>query len=157
LELSEWEQVDSVFFEQVNITGVFVKLFGAKKVVPNQLVYTWQENEIAAGTTSFRARIKLKNNSIIYTEIISLISSGPKAIVFYPNPVSSNTALKFVLQQGISFDSQLQIIDAQGRVFRNYLSLPNQISTWNWPAGIFFYRLSSNNNLLLGSGKIWVQ
>jgi hypothetical protein len=77
-------------------------------VINNNLIYNQLVNEVpAAGITYLRGRIKLKNGAVVYTDIIPVLTSGKKSILFYPNPVpevSANAciATRIVYQQQAS-------------------------------------------------------
>jgi hypothetical protein len=77
--------------------------------------------------------------------------------LFYPNPVSKNEKLQYVLQQGVSFGSRLQLFDISGRLLKNYGEMPNSIDISNFPTGILIYKLLSENNLVLETGKLLIR
>jgi hypothetical protein len=154
LELSDPSYVDSVIFEQVNSSGQLVKTIGSRPVVTNNSIYHQLATALPTGTSYWRVRIKLKNGNILYTEIISAFTSGKRYIVFYPNPIDRNHPLTWVLQQGVPPDSHLQLFDITGRILKNYSEIPNSINLSRWPPGMIFYRLYSNNDELLETGKI---
>ena len=96
----------------------------------------------------------MKNGNVLYTEIISAFTSGKRYMVFYPNPSDRNNPLTWVLQQGVPPDSHLQLFDITGRMLKNYSEIPNSIDLSRWPPGMIIYRLYSNKNELLETGKI---
>jgi hypothetical protein len=93
----------------------------------------------------------------VYTEIISVITTGTKYLLFYPNPSSNKLPLNFAIQQAIPSDSRLQIYDMSGRLIRDYESLPVTIDTRALATGIYIYKLISTINLTLETGKIIIQ
>jgi hypothetical protein len=157
LELTAAGYSDSVYFERVSKSGQLLEVFGSIKVNGVQTVYRQEVNTQTPGTVYLRARIKLKNGAIVYTEIISVITTGTKYLLFYPNPSTNKLPLNFAIQQAIPSDSRLQIYDMSGRLIRDYESLPVTIDTRALATGIYIYKLISTINLTLETGKIIIQ
>ena len=120
----------------------------------NNNQYTQFVNNLARGITYFRSKIKLKNGTIVYTDIISLLTSGKQNIVFYPNPVSKTGTLNYVLMQGIPADNAIQFFDIRGRLVRNFSSLPTNIDISTFPTGLIIYKLFGSNDKPLETGKL---
>jgi len=156
VELSDPSRVDSIFFEQVTPSGQSLGDKGNAKVNAPNRIYTQLANNIPAGISYWRVRIKLKNGAILYTEIISVLTTGTRYIRFYPNPVRRGTPLNFVLQQGTGMDSRLQLYDISGRLLRSYSEMPNDINLDGIAAGILIYKLFNVDGRLLEVGKISV-
>ncbi len=154
LELSAPGFVDSVFFERVTPQGQLLQTYGGVKVTNNNSQYTQFANNLIRGITYFRGKIKLKNGAIVYTDIISLLTSGRQNIVFYPNPASRRGILKYVLMQGIPADNRIQFFDITGRMIRNFSSLPTTIDISNFPTGMLIYKLFRADNKPLETGKL---
>jgi hypothetical protein len=156
LELSIKGYVDSIFFEKLSPSGQFLKTYGSAKVISNNLIYTQPVNELENGTTYFRAKLLLKNGNIVYTDIISVLTSGKKYIIFYPNPVSKTGTLNYVLQQGLSPNSRLQLFDITGHLLKNYATLPTTVNLFTLKAGVIIYKLYDINNKKLETGKLLI-
>jgi Subtilase family/Secretion system C-terminal sorting domain len=154
LELSAADFVDSVYFERVTAQGTLLQTYGGVKVLNNTSQYTQFANNLARGITYFRAKIKLKSGVIVYTEIISLLTSGRQNIVFYPNPASKRLPLKYVLMQGIPADNRIQFFDMTGRMIKNFATLPTTIDISKFPTGIVIYKLFTTDNKPLETGKL---
>ena len=154
LELSAPAFVDSIFFERVTSQGALLQTYGGIKLINNDPLYTQFVNNLARGITYFRAKIKLRNGAIVYTDIISLLTSGKQNIIFYPNPVSKKGMLNYVLMQGIPADNRIQFFDITGRLIRNFSSLPTTIDISKFPTGIVIYKLFGANNKPLETGKL---
>jgi hypothetical protein len=154
LEISGEKNVDSIYFEKVSSAGQLQQLYGSAKAIENKLTYNQLVNNLASGMTFFRARIKLKGGGIVYTDVISVLTSGQNQIVFYPNPVTVNYQLNYVLKQGIFADIRLQLFDITGRLIRDFPSLPDKINVSAFPSGVLIYKLYSEGNHLLDTGKI---
>jgi hypothetical protein len=157
LELSTISYADSVFFEQVTASGQTKKIYGSAKVNTSNFIYDHLVNELTGGVTYVRARIKLKNGVTVFTDIVPILTSGQNNIWFYPNPVTKNNTIKYILKQGVPADSPLQLFDIYGRLIRNYASLPKEINISNLPSGIVIYRLLDDNNKTLETGKLIIQ
>jgi len=156
LDLSITSYVDSILFEQVTSTGQWLQTWGRKSVTNSSRIYQYLINEVPAGTSYWRARIKLKSGAILNTEIINVLTSGKKYILFYPNPVNRNSNLNYILQQGISPGNQLQLFDIYGRLLKNFSYVPDKIDISTFARGIIIYKLISNNNIL-ETGKFVIQ
>jgi Subtilase family len=157
LELSTSTYVDSVAFEQVSAQGQWQQTYGAVQVFNNVLVYNQSVGNLSGGITYFRGRIKLKNGAVIFTDIINVTTSGKKNIVFYPNPASTKTTLRYVLQQGIPADSKLQLFDLAGRLVLNFSFMPGNVDISKLATGVLIYKLLSSDDKILETGKIIVQ
>lgn len=156
LELSSPSYVDSIYFEQLSASGQVLRVAGGLMVNSNA-IYEQLVNDLPAGTTYWRARLKMKSGAVVYTETIEVLTSGKQYILFYPNPVRTNTSLHFMLQQGIPVDSKLLFFDVSGRLIKSYASIPDNINLSSFAAGLIIYKLYSSNGHLLETGKLVLQ
>ena len=154
LELSVTSYVDSIFFEKVTASGQLLQTYGSAKAGGGTLVYSQLVDDISGGITYLRARIKLKNGATVYTDIITVLTSGQKTIWFYPNPAVKNTVLSYVLRQGTPTSSKLQFFDATGRLLKNYGSMPDKIDLSGFAAGLVIYKLLDEDSNVLETGKL---
>lgn len=156
LELSIASYTDSVSFERVTAAGQLLQTYGTQKTGVNT-VYRQLTNTLDAGITYLRARIKLKNGATVYTGIISVITSGTKKVLFYPNPVNRNSTINYMLQQGIAADSRLQLFDMSGRLVKHFPGLPARIDISQLAPGLYIYKLLNLENAVLETGKLLVE
>jgi Subtilase family len=154
LELSAPTFLDSIYFEGVTAQGILLQTYGGTNVLPGTAQYLQLVTNLSRGNNYFRARIKLKNGVIIYTGIISLLSSGKEMIVFYPNPARRSGSLNYVLMQGIPADNRIQFFDVTGRMIKNFASMPTIIDISNFPTGIVIYKLFGSDNKQVQTGKL---
>lgn len=155
LELSAASYVDSIFFEQVTASGDLVQTNGKVKAINSVQIYNHLVYDVPSGTSYWRAKIKLKSGAVVYTEIISVLTTGKRFILFYPNPAGRNNPLTYVLQQGVPADSYLQLFDITGRLLKRFNEMPGgtiDISTLT--PGIIIFKLLSSDNKLLETGKL---
>ncbi|HKO80421.1 MAG TPA: S8 family peptidase, partial [Chitinophagaceae bacterium] len=157
LELSAPAYIDSVYFERISPNGQLLQIYGAVKVNDANFIYHQLANDVPVGNTHWRARIKLKSGGILYTDPFTVLTSGQRYIVFYPNPVSRNSMLTYVLQQGIPNNSRLQLFDMSGRLLKEYIEMPGSINVSAIAAGMIIYKLISADGKVLEKGKIVVQ
>jgi hypothetical protein len=156
LELSVATYADSISFEKVSGTGQLLQTYGSIKTNSN-LIYNQVVDEVPAGITYLRGRIRLINGAIVYTNIVPVLTSGPKNILFYPNPANRNQPLQYVLQQGIPASSPLQLFDIYGRLLKSFPSLPGKINVADLPRGVIIYKLLNSDNSTLETGKLIIQ
>ncbi|HEX4877861.1 MAG TPA: T9SS type A sorting domain-containing protein, partial [Chitinophagaceae bacterium] len=156
LELSAPSYVDSVYFEQVTGTGQLLRIVGAIKTNTG-FIYRQLAGDLPSGNSYWRARIKLKSGSILFSEQITVLSTGHRIIAFYPNPVNRNQPLTWVIKQGIPASSRLQLFDATGRLLRSYDEMPGTITITGLAPGLLIYKLLSADGQFIDSGKIIVQ
>lgn len=154
LDLSTNRFVDSVSFEVVSAVGVLVKEIGVFKSSTTSLTYTQTVKDLPGGTNYFRAKIKLITGQVVYTNIISILISGSKLILFYPNPVVGDNALNYLLQQGVPGDCSLLLFDASGRLLREFIAIPPKIDISGLQAGVLFYKLIYPDKSKTETGKI---
>lgn len=157
LELSSPAYVDSVHYELVSAGGLLLRTVAGVKTNSATSLYHQVATDLTQGTSYWRARIKLKTGAVIYTEIISVLSSGKKYILFYPNPSSRHSPLNWVLQQGTPASSRLQLFDITGRLLRDYIELPPVIEVNGLAPGIIIYKLSGANGKFIETGKLVLQ
>jgi hypothetical protein len=157
LELSITKNIDSIAFEKVTQQGQLLQTYAKLKVIDNTLLYNQLVNEPEMGITYLRGKIIFKNGAVVYTDIVSVITSGNKNIIFYPNPVNAATPLKYVVKQGLPGDTQLQLFDISGRIIKSYTSIPTSIDVSKLPNGIVMYKLLDKNGGLLEAGKLIIQ
>jgi len=153
LELSVAGYADSIFFEKVTATGQFLQSYGSIKAT-SALVYSQLVDEVSSGITYVRGRMKLKNGATVYTDVVPVLTSGKQNIWFYPNPATTNAVLSYVLRQGISTDSQLQLFDATGRLLKSYASMPDRIDLSGFAPGVLIYKLINSEKKMLETGKL---
>lgn len=156
LELSTSEFIDSVIFEKVTSNGQLLEIYGRAKVIAPTLLYTQFVNEISSGITYLRGKILLSNGTVVYTDIVPVLTSGKRLIWFYPNPVHAGTTLQYERQQGIPTSSQLLFFDDTGRLLKKYASLPDKIDVSKFATGVLFYQLLSEENEPLETGKLLI-
>jgi hypothetical protein len=154
LELSISNYTDSISFEMVGADGRLLHSYGSIKTSSSNLIYSQVIVDLPGGALYFRARIRLQNGTIIYTNVISVITSGKRYISFYPNPAGRNTRIKSVFMQGLSPDSKLCLYDVYGRLLRWYAFIPDQIDISRLQAGMIIYRLLDEQDRTLETGKI---
>jgi hypothetical protein len=157
LELSIASYTDSVYFERVTSSGQLLEIFGGQKTNSSTTIYNQFTNPLNVGVTYLRARIKLKNGQTVYTDIIQVLASGSKQILFYPNPANSNTDLNYILQQGTAADNPLQLFDISGRLVKSFAMLPASISTKGLAAGVYIYKLLNRDKAIIETGKLVIQ
>jgi len=156
LELSLPAYVDSIFFEQVTVNGQLIKRYDGKKATAASATYTQAENDPPPGTSYWRAKMKLKDGRIIYTETISVQTSGRRFVIFYPNPVSRNGTLNYIMQQGVPPGSRLALYDASGRFLKSYFQ-SDPVDVSKLPAGLIIYKLITNDNKILETDKLVIR
>lgn len=154
LEISIPEYVDSVSFEEIDETGRLTQFFGSVKMVNSKYFYTRNGNILNVGLSYFRAKIHLKNKKFVYSDILSVLTSGKKQIAFYPNPVNANEPLNYILEQGTYSDNIIQFFDASGRYLKGYKTLPDKFDVSNFPSGSIFYKLMTKDFKILEGGKL---
>ncbi len=154
LALSITEYVDSIFFEEVNEGAGSIQTYGSAKVFNGSLVYVQLASIVNSGITYFRAKLKLKSGAIIYTNIISVLTSGKKRILFYPNPTNVSSGINYVLQQGTFTNNAIQFFDANGRYLKGYKTIPDKINTSLFPTGVIVYKLMNDKSEVLETGKL---
>lgn len=157
LELSIASYVDSLYFERVSEGGGLLQTVGNTKVAGPGLIYRQPVNEIPPGTSYWRVRLKLKNGTMVYTEIVSVLSSGKRYILFYPNPANRNVDITYMLQQGVPASSRLQIFDISGRLVKSYTEMPGVVKATTLPPGLYIYKLLSAVGQSIETGKLVIQ
>lgn len=154
LMLTTLKNIDSVYFEKLNTSSNQFETIDKVKPVGQKITST--TNTLYQGTNVFRAKIRLKNNVSRFTDTISLVSSGVENILFYPNPVKTNSTLYYELKQGILPDISISIYDVTGKVISNYTQIFRQFTIGPLASGIYLYTVTRSNNSLISKGKLIV-
>ncbi len=156
LDLSAPAYADSVYFQQV-IGSILITYGSGIKVTGGTNLYSQVIREIPGGTTYWRAVIKMKSGAILYTETISLLTSGKRFILFYPNPANRNSRLTYTLQQGTPPGSRLQLFDINGRLLKSFKEIPSAIDISTLAKGLIIYKLMNSDGVVLETGKLLIQ
>jgi hypothetical protein len=157
LELSVATYVDSIFFEEVSAAGKLLQTYGSTKVINNNLIYNQLVDGVPSGVTYLRGRMKIKGGATVYTDIISVLTSGKKHVLFYPNPARRNMPLKYVLQQGLPTAIELQLFDEFGRLLKSFSSMPDELDISAFAPGLVIYKLMDSENRALETGKLIIK
>jgi Subtilase family len=157
LLLSTIRGVDSVVFEKLNYDNTLQRILGGFRVTGNQLDYTNTDASPNAGLNVYRVGIRFMDGRWVYTDKVTVINTGQRQIYYYPNPVSSGSVLNYQLKD-TDPGWQWQLVDMQGRVVRTQvLDFAGTIRLANLQAGIYMYRLLSNQSVIVETGKIIVK
>ena len=156
LELSEPAYTDSIYWQQLTETGQVLQAFGAMKVAGPAFIYQQLIDNVASGTTYWRASITLKNGALVYTDKIAVVTSGKNYILFFPNPVLRSGVLTYVLQQGVLTSSRLQLFDISGRLLKEFSEMPGSIDVSSMQAGIVIFKLIGADGKVLQRGKLMI-
>jgi hypothetical protein len=148
LELSAPDYADSIYFEQVSSNGSLMRKVGSSLVIVNQNLYQQLVDSIPPGTSYWRAKILLRSGSIIYTDIIEVLSTGTQFLTVYPNPARREQGVQFIVKQGYASGARLDLYDATGRLLRSYPELPTIIDVSGFSRGPVFYKLIANGKIL---------
>lgn len=157
LELSATGYIDSVSFENISAGGHLLQTYGSQKVMAGLNLYRQLVNNPPAGTVYTRARIKLKNGAVVYTNTIAVLTTGPKYLLVFPNPTQKQLLLDYSLRQGVAGDSKLQLFDMSGRLVKYYNFLPVKIDVSGLASGLYIYKLISTENVTLETGKLLIE
>lgn len=157
LELSSTGYTDSIYFEQLSPSGQVMRVIGKRSIAAGILLYNQFVNDLPSGTSYWRVRIRLKSDVVVYTETISIQSSGNRYLLFYPNPSGRNEPVNYFLQPGLPSDSRLQVFDISGRLLKEYVSLPAQLSFTTLSPGIYICKLISVNNQVLETARLVIR
>ncbi len=154
LELSTTKTVDSVVFEKLGSGNTVIRIQSRQQVIAGQLSYAAIDADPAPGPNTYRVRIIYKNSRSSYTETVTVLTTGSRYMLIYPNPVQSGGALSYQLKD-ISADWQLQLMDTQGRiVLSQALTIAGTLKTYGMQAGLYFYRLTDKKTSISETGKI---
>jgi len=156
LEVGGVSYIDKIYFERVTRAGKALQTYDCIKTTTSTM-YSQSITNVPFGTSYWRAKIKLKSGEVVYSYIISVLTSGNRYIIFYPNPSSRNISLQYTLQQDLPTDCKLQIFDIVGRMIKNYQGLPNTIDLRSFNPGVYIYKLFTADEQLLETGKLVVQ
>ncbi len=155
-ELSGTDYIDNISFEEVTQQGILLQTYSTQNVIAGNDIYAQITPILKEGNTYFRVKIKLKTGAVVYTDIITVLTSGKRAVRFYPNPVAKNSSVNLVVQQGVSINSKIQFFDVTGRLLRSFNFIPSTISMAAFPSGVIIYKLFIADNSLLETGKLLV-
>jgi hypothetical protein len=156
LELSTTAYIDSISFERISVNGSVLQTYGGRTVINNEFVYTQTADYIPAGLHYFRARIKLSSGAIIYSDRVSIISSGENSLWVYPNPINGVGTLNYFLRnQGQYFQLQLMLIN--GQILKQWeVAFSGTVRLPFLSTGIYFMRLVDANGRIAGATKLVV-
>ena len=142
--------VDSISFE-IQTSNHFETIYRADVI--NQYSYLYNYTKLKEGVNYFRARIKLLNGTIIYSDVQPVIYIRPGNYILAPNPLRKNQTLN--IYSGNPDDASFYLYDATGRLIfvkqissaYEFLDL-HQINT-----GVYFF-IIKNTKVKKASGKL---
>ncbi len=156
VELSTATDVDSIFFERIGTNGQLFKSYAGTKILTSVLLYSNLIIDLESGVHLFRARIKLKNGKMVYTDVLSILTTGEKFLYLYPNPIKAGTKINFLLKGQVE-KYNLQLYSATGAFIKNWeIQYAGSIKLPVLQTGYYFYRLTDENNRRIESGKILI-
>jgi hypothetical protein len=156
LELSTTTGVDSIFYERIAANGQLFKTYGATKIFNGTLLYSNLVIDLESGVHLFRARIKLKNGKSVYTDVVSVLTTGEKFLYLYPNPIKAGSKINFLLKGQVEKYS-LQLYSSTGVFIKNWeIQFAGNIKLPILQTGYYFYRLIDEKNRKVESGKILI-
>ncbi|HYK45304.1 MAG TPA: T9SS type A sorting domain-containing protein, partial [Parafilimonas sp.] len=156
LEVGGVSYIDRIYFERVTQAGKVLQTYDGIKPT-NSTIYNQSITSVPFGTSYWRAKIKLKSGEVVYSYIISVLTSGSRYIIFYPSPSPRNITLQYTLQQDVPTDCRLQIFDIMGRMIKSYSELPSSIDLRSFGPGVYIYKLFTADEQLLETGKLVLQ
>ncbi len=147
------ESSDSMWFKM----GGFWTFYQVEKNVIHS--YSWWSDDNATGYILVEFDYTLANDSV---GDVTFLNSTPtqsidtktisSSLSVYPNPTSDYINFNY---DGLP-DAEIEIYDIRGKFLRreNILSKENlKLSVENYPGGIYFYNLVSNNGKVISTGK----
>jgi hypothetical protein len=157
LELSTTTYIDSIFFERITANGVVLQMYNGSRVVAGQLQYENTVQDIPVGPQYFRAKIKLTNGAIIFSDMVSIISSGQNSLWIYPNPIATGGTLHYFLRNQQQY-FQLQILNSTGQWLKSWeVAFSGSVTLPYLPAGIYFIRLIDSQGSIVGGTKLIIR
>lgn len=153
--LSTYKGIDSVVLEKVSGTTV-LKRVKAFKVTAPQLEYNTVDASPTPGANHYRGKILLSNGRVAYTDVVTVIDNGNKAIFIYPNPVSIQQQGQFYYQlKQPMLNGRLQLIDMKGReVLSREIGPGGAVAVALLQPGLYVYRLTGTGLDGMETGKI---
>jgi Subtilase family len=156
LELSTATGVDSIFFERIGTNGQLFKTYGATKIFSGTLLHSNLIIDLESGIHFFRARIKLKNGKSVYTDVVSVLTTGEKFLYLYPNPIKAGSKINFLLKGQVE-KYNLQLYTSTGVFIKNWeIQFAGNIKLPILQTGYYFYRLTDEKNRRIESGKFLI-
>jgi hypothetical protein len=156
LELSTATGVDSIFYERIGANGQLFNTYGATKIFNGTLLYSSLVIDLESGVHLFRARIKLKNGKSVYTDVVSILTTGEKFLYLYPNPIKADSKINFLLKGQVE-KYNLQLYTSTGVFIKNWeIQFAGNIKLPTLETGYYFYRLIDEKNRKVESGKILI-
>ncbi len=112
------------------------------------LQFTAMYGPLTKGINYFRAKITLINGQVIYSTPEAVLYTAPGEYVLFPVPVKSNAALTLLCSA--PQNEAFVLHDAAGRTVlqQKIIAVKNNISTSHLQAGIYFYRILKNSNVV---------
>lgn len=154
LTLSFTGNVQRVQFEKVTSTGQLLNSQPAQNVTNNELIYYSDNFMLQKGVNYFRAKITLVTGQVIYTDIVSALSTGEDKIMFYPNPVTRNTPLNYLLKDNFGTNFKLLLYNSSGQLLSTaQIASVGTIDVSNLPQGVIIYKVIGEDKTVFTEGK----
>lgn len=145
-------QVSSIVFQKFS-SGKFITIDSLAAGNQTSFVYNYQP--LTPGISLFRAKIILKNGSIIYSDVASVFYVEAGKYILLPVPLNRNTDLQVL--STTPDGSIIQLFDILGRrvLVKEIHSAHEYLNTSSLQPGQYFYRITKNL-LKVSSGKLLI-
>jgi hypothetical protein len=104
--------------------------------------YVWIDQRPAVGFNYYRIKATDKNGRTIYSNITKSVYNPATSVTVYPNPIKADRLLKVKVENALSGDFTLNIIDLTGKMFSS--------KTINHPGGVQTYTMQIDNKMAKG-------
>lgn len=151
LDLGTLHDVAGISFEKLN--GDHYEAIASSSIP--QFENTIDFAPLKTGISYFRAKVSLKNGTVIYSQIEAVTYVEPGKYLFLPVPAKKNEAIN--LYTTIPDNEIITLTDAVGRiVLKKEIQFTHEyIQTSSLQAGLYFYRITKKG-VRVASGKVVV-
>lgn len=141
LELSTTAGVDSISFERITAGGQVLQSYGSRHITGSLLVHLQTVTGLPSGISYFRARIRLANGAVVYSDIATVLTSGDRSLLVYPNPLRSGSTVNYFLRNQSQY-FRLQLLNAAGQHIKEWeVAFSGTIQLPVLTAGVYILRL----------------
>ncbi len=137
------------------ISGSWIDLYDEDA---KQLEINYNDYIIAPGANRYRAILKLNNDQIIESEIITVWFSGLEKFLVFPIPVHANEVLSILSELSLTEVPNFTLFNTQGCQILSYslVDLKTDININQLNQGLYHWIIKNEKNQIVRSGNLMV-
>jgi hypothetical protein len=144
LSLNDYENVDQIQIQK-EFQGSYQTIRELEEVV--QLENRFLDDDLVQGLNLYQAVVRLKNGSLVISDVTGVIFRGVADVLVYPNPVAIQSNISVLLAD--NGEGEFYLYSSNGKLIQKSRVVDgSEIFLRDLPSGLYYYRI------IVSDGKI---